>query len=150
MVFSQVSGDQSTGTHRPHYAVHSYWNYPLWSFVFSYRKQMGVDLFIMRAINIFPNSEFRGVNGSENDHSHLIMSNGMIWYGRLPPVPIFFVGSMSLVSSEFGIWIYTNHLPIKLSTLPLLLQHSLLPGGIILQGVLLFQGSMSIFACHYG
>jgi hypothetical protein len=32
----------------------------------------------------------------------------------------------------------------------LLLQHSLLPGGIILQGVLLLQGSMSVFACHYG
>jgi hypothetical protein len=32
----------------------------------------------------------------------------------------------------------------------LLLQRSLLPGGIILQGVLLLQGSMSIFACHYG
>jgi hypothetical protein len=32
----------------------------------------------------------------------------------------------------------------------LLLQRSLLPGGIILQGVLLFQGSMSVFACHYG
>jgi hypothetical protein len=25
-----------------------------------------------------------------------------------------------------------------------------LPGGIILQEVLLFQGSMSVFACHYG
>jgi hypothetical protein len=25
-----------------------------------------------------------------------------------------------------------------------------LPGGIILQGVLLLQGSRSIFACHYG
>jgi hypothetical protein len=32
----------------------------------------------------------------------------------------------------------------------LLLQRSLLPGGIILQGVLLLQGSMSSFACHYG
>jgi hypothetical protein len=32
----------------------------------------------------------------------------------------------------------------------LLLQRSLLPGGIILQGVLLLQGSMSVFACHYG
>jgi hypothetical protein len=32
----------------------------------------------------------------------------------------------------------------------LLLQCSLLPGGIILQGVLLLQGSMSVFACHYG
>jgi hypothetical protein len=32
----------------------------------------------------------------------------------------------------------------------LLLQRSLLPGGIILQGVLLLQVSMSIFACHYG
>jgi hypothetical protein len=32
----------------------------------------------------------------------------------------------------------------------LLLQRSLLPGGIILQGALLLQGSMSIFACHYG
>jgi hypothetical protein len=32
----------------------------------------------------------------------------------------------------------------------LLLQRLLLPGGIILQGVLLLQGSMSIFACHYG
>jgi hypothetical protein len=31
-----------------------------------------------------------------------------------------------------------------------LLQRSLLPGGIILQGVLLLQGSMSVFACHYG
>jgi hypothetical protein len=32
----------------------------------------------------------------------------------------------------------------------LLLQRSLLPGGIILQGVLLLQGSMSVFVCHYG
>jgi hypothetical protein len=32
----------------------------------------------------------------------------------------------------------------------LLLQCSLLPGGIILQGVLLLQGYMSVCACHYG
>jgi hypothetical protein len=32
----------------------------------------------------------------------------------------------------------------------ILLQRSLLPGGINLQGVLLLQGSMSVFACHYG
>jgi hypothetical protein len=32
----------------------------------------------------------------------------------------------------------------------LLLQRSLLPGGIMLQGVFLIQGSMSGFACHYG
>jgi hypothetical protein len=30
------------------------------------------------------------------------------------------------------------------------LQCSLLPGGIILQGVLLLQGYMNVFACHYG
>jgi hypothetical protein len=36
------------------------------------------------------------------------------------------------------------------SDLLLLLQCSLLPGGIILQGVLLLQGYMSVFACHYG
>jgi hypothetical protein len=32
----------------------------------------------------------------------------------------------------------------------LLLQCSLLPGGIILQGVLLLQGSMSVFVCQGG
>jgi hypothetical protein len=32
----------------------------------------------------------------------------------------------------------------------LLLQHSLLPGGIILQGVLLLQGSMSVFYVPLG
>jgi hypothetical protein len=30
-----------------------------------------------------------------------------------------------------------------------LLQRSLLPGGIILQGVFLLQSYMSVFACHY-
>jgi hypothetical protein len=32
----------------------------------------------------------------------------------------------------------------------LLLQRSLLPVGIILQGVLFLQGSMSVFACQFG
>jgi hypothetical protein len=32
----------------------------------------------------------------------------------------------------------------------LFLQRSLLRGGIILQGVLLLQVTMSVFACHYG
>jgi hypothetical protein len=38
----------------------------------------------------------------------------------------------------------------RLHLLLLLLQCSLLPGVIVLQGVLLLQGSMSVFACHYG
>jgi hypothetical protein len=44
-------------------------------------------------------------------------------------------------------WCSQNLIPLLLL---LLLQHSLLPGGNILQGVLLLQGSMSVFACHYG
>jgi hypothetical protein len=39
---------------------------------------------------------------------------------------------------------------VKDGSSALLLQRSLLPGGIILQGVLLLQGSTSVFACHYG
>jgi hypothetical protein len=50
---------------------------------------------------------------------------------------------------------WQKHYPCAMTAgIIILLQHSLLPGGIILQGVLLLlqghEGSMSVFACHYG
>jgi quinol-cytochrome oxidoreductase complex cytochrome b subunit len=49
----------------------------------------------------------------------------------------------------FNYRVSQNILLLHFLLLLLLLQHSLLPGGIILQGVLLIQGSMRVFACHY-
>jgi hypothetical protein len=58
---------------------------------------------------------------------------------------------LETVHFPYKLWINLNGIVIK-DSLPVimtvLLQRSLLPGGIILQGVLRLQGSMSVFACN--